>query len=273
MASKSPEPFQPYETLAKTFMDARADRSLLSPPSSRGDFGFEEAYGVGEALVRLREAEGRRVVGRKLGLTNKAAWEPLGLNAPVWSYVYDDTVHHIKDDAFSLSLAGFTSPKLEPEIVFGWRGGEVARENPWDVLQNVAWLALGFEVVDCHYPDWRFRPADAVADFGLHGALLVGPAAEVSSDFETLYAQLGHMKVSLRRGEVEEARGSGEDVMGNPVAALLHLAGALQNTRPLAPGEPLTTGTLTTPAPVKPGERWTAVPEGVSLPPLTVTFS
>ena len=267
-------------------MDARARRALLVPPSEEGAFGFEKAYSVGEALLRLREAEGHRVTGRKLGLTNRAAWEPLGLNAPVWSYVYDNTVHHVENhgeaegDPFTLSLAEFAAPKLEPEIVFGWRGGKTApRENPWDVLQNVAWLALGFEIVDCHYPDWRFRPADAVADFGLHGALLIGPKVDVPSAHQALYAQLGNLRLSLRRGEVEEAQGNGADVMGNPVDALTHLVDTLQasqHARPLEPGEVITTGTLTTPAPIKPGERWTAVPEGAPLPPLlfplTVTF-
>ncbi len=271
--TSSSESSQPHETLVQSFVDAKANRALLSPPSSQGDFGFEEAYGVGEALMRSREARGHRVVGRKLGLTNKAAWGPLGLNAPVWSYIYDDTVHYLRDDTFKLPLAEFVAPKLEPEIVFGWRGGGgEARESPWDILQNVAWLALGFEIVDCHFPDWRFRPADAVADFGLHGALLVGPAVEVPSDHEALYTQLGGLKLSLRRDGVAEAQGSGEDVMGNPVAALAHLADALQGVWPLEPGEVTTTGTLTTPAPIKPGERWTAVPEGALLEPLTVSF-
>src|SRR6185369_17505489 len=67
------------------------------------------------------------------------------------------------------------SPKIEPEIVFKLRRplaygeGEAAA-----VLDAVEWLALGFEIIDCVFPDWKFQPADFVAAYGLHAALVVG---------------------------------------------------------------------------------------------------
>ena len=42
---------------------------------------------------------------------------------------------------------------------------------PAAVLASVEWLALGFEIVDSVFADWKFQPADFVAAFGLHAAL------------------------------------------------------------------------------------------------------
>ena len=70
--------------------------------------------------------------------------------------------------------------KIEPEIVFKLKesipsGGLDAAA----VLQYVDWLAIGFEIIDCPFPEWRFKPADFVAAFGLHLGLVVGPPLAV----------------------------------------------------------------------------------------------
>ena len=47
------------------------------------------------------------------------------------------------------------------------------------VLRSVEWLAIGFEIIDCPFPDWQIQPADFVAAFGLHLRLVIGPPLEV----------------------------------------------------------------------------------------------
>jgi 2-oxo-3-hexenedioate decarboxylase len=39
----------------------------------------------------------------------------------------------------------------------------------------IAWIALGFEIVQSIYPGWKFSAADTVAANGVQGALLIGP--------------------------------------------------------------------------------------------------
>ena len=71
-------------------------------------------------LSRRRQAEGRTVVGRKVGYANKAVWRALKLDTLVWADMYDDTVRHAPATTATLhcSIAPLVAPKIEPEIVF-----------------------------------------------------------------------------------------------------------------------------------------------------------
>ena len=50
------------------------------------------------------------------------------------------------------------------------------------VLEATEWIALGFEIIDCVFPDWKFQPADFVASRGLHAALIVGEPVYVEPE-------------------------------------------------------------------------------------------
>src|SRR6187431_332859 len=139
------------QALARELMEAYAERqSLVVPPSSRDpQFDLTAAYAVEAELVRLRRAEGRTTVGRKVGYANKAIWRALKLETLVWAHMYDDTVRYAAGDEATLSIGHMCSPKIEPEIVL-----KVARpigdaRDAADVLPAVEWIALGFEVIDC----------------------------------------------------------------------------------------------------------------------------
>ena len=50
------------------------------------------------------------------------------------------------------------------------------------MLDAVAWIAPGFEIVHSVFPGWKFRVPDCTAAFGLHGRLVVGPPTRVEPD-------------------------------------------------------------------------------------------
>jgi 2-oxo-3-hexenedioate decarboxylase len=41
------------------------------------------------------------------------------------------------------------------------------------LLACIDWVGHGFEIVQSIFPGWKFSVPDAVAAFGLHGALLI----------------------------------------------------------------------------------------------------
>src|SRR4051812_40881857 len=138
------------------------------PPSARHeDFDLNSGYAVEAEFSRLRRQSGRRTVGLKVGFANKAMWRVLKLETLLWAHMYDDTVHYAGGDSAELQLPYDRSSRIEPEIIFrlkepiGAAGLDAAA-----VLQNVDWLAMGFEIIDCPYPDWQFKPADFVAAGG-----------------------------------------------------------------------------------------------------------
>ena len=128
-------------------------------------FSIEDGNVVGRQLHAQRLAAGARPVGLKLGFTNEAVWEALGLTSPFWSPIYDDTV----TEGPEVSLDRFVAPRIEPEIVLGFRSALARDVAADDVCAAIDWAAPGFEIVQCHYPDWAMASADAIADGGLHG--------------------------------------------------------------------------------------------------------
>ncbi len=55
------------------------------------------AYRATASIRLLREQRGERVVGRKIGFTNRTIWDEYGVHAPIWGYVYDRTLHDLAD--------------------------------------------------------------------------------------------------------------------------------------------------------------------------------
>src|SRR5215470_8731334 len=161
--------------------DAYAARQPSPTPSSEDPaFDLAAAYAVERELARLRAETGHRTIGRKVGYANKAMWRALKLETLVWAHLYDDTVHRVTGGEATLAIGRMYSPKIEPEIVFKLKSPLAdVRGDAAAALAGVEWLALGFEIIDTVYPDWKFQPADFVAAYGLHAALVVGEPSPV----------------------------------------------------------------------------------------------
>ena len=261
--------------LAQELFAARASGQTIDVPPSARDAAFDlaSAYEVEAELARLRHADGHSPIGRKVGYANKAVWRVLKLETLVWAHMYDDTVRHTAANDASLSVANLRSPKIEPEIVFKIKVPlPMGMLEASDVLDAVEWLALGFEIIDCPFPDWKFQPADFVANFGLHAALIVGdPMAIVPDRMSAIAEALAGFTVTLSKDDQPVAQGSGRNVLRSPVLCLGVLGANLSRSAdPLRAGELVSSGTLTESQPISAGEKWTATLEGLPLPPLTL---
>ncbi len=261
--------------LAKELFDAytTGNRVAVAPSAREGGCDLATAYAVEAELTQMRRAEGRTTVGHKVGAANKAVWQALGLETVVWANMYDDTVHFSKDGVASPSLARTRAPKLEPEIVMKLKSVPTSRDAA-AVLECVEWIALGFELVDNPFPDWKFKPADLVASFGFHAGLAVGtPRLVERASIPSLVEQLATFTVRLsKNGELVE-EGGGKNVLGSPALCMGVFASALaarEGAEPLRPGELITTGTLTAVPAIAPGERWEVVASGIDLPSLAI---
>lgn len=265
--------------IAAELLDAYAERRLVhTPPTARdGGLDLATAYAVEAEIVRRRHASGQHPVGLKVGFANRAAWRVLKLETLVWAHMYDDTVHHASDDQATLSVASLVSPRIEPEIVFSLKQPvSVGATDAGAVLEAVAWIALGFEIIDCVFPDWKFQPADFLASKGLHAALVVGtPLAVTEGNRAQLADALATFTVRLERDGELAAEGSGRNVLRSPALCLGELASALVRgagiqRRPLQAGEIISSGTLCESQPIGAGQAWTARVHGLDLPDLTL---
>jgi 2-oxo-3-hexenedioate decarboxylase len=238
-----------------------------------GGLPMATAQAVEAELVRRRRAKGHRTVGLKVGFANKAMWRILKLDTVIWAHMYDDTVHLTGGAVRQHSLAGRRWPKIEVEVAF--KLAKPIGPNTTDaaaVLDSVEWIALGFEINDCIYPDWKYQPADLVAAYGLHTALILGaPRPVQTGDVEAL----AEFTVMLSKNGAAVETGAGKNSLKNPALCLGELAAGLSRqslTPPLAAGDIVITGSLT-PAPlIEAGETWTAEADRLGLPPLVAQF-
>ena len=266
--------------LALELTAAYEQRRTLSTPPSRDGLDLSTAYAVERELVRMRRSEGHETVGVKVGYANKAMWRVLKLETLVWAHMYDDTVRYAEANAATLSLAHTISPKIEPEIVFKMKAPlKAGITEASAALEAVQWLALGFEIIDCPYADWKYQPADFVAAGGLHAALVVGePRPVTTASIPTLIEQLANFKVRLSRDGQTVEEGCGRNSLRSPAFCLAELASAMakqdgtDGNAPLAAGDLVSSGTLTESTPIQPGATWTASVEGIDLPTLTLTL-
>jgi 2-keto-4-pentenoate hydratase len=269
------------ETIARELLSAYETGGMVPvPPSGRPDFELNVAYEVEAALKRRREAAGHRAVGRKVGYANKAMWRLLKLETLVWAHMYDDTVHYADNNSTAVTLAHPRSLKIEPEIVFGLKQPVMGEgSDATAALASTDWLAVGFEIIDCPFPDWKFQPSDFVASFGLHAALVIGEKMHVRPELiATLVDELPRFKVRVSKSGVFVEEGSGRNSLKSPALCLAELSAAIARrfpAQPLKTGEVVSSGTLTAGHPTGRGDLWTVEVEGLSLslPPLTLRIT
>jgi 2-oxo-3-hexenedioate decarboxylase len=265
------------QATATELIDALASSTPHPPVTSTIDgFDLEDAYEVLREIARVRTASGWVPVGRKIGFTNRTIWEIFNVTAPLWAHVWDRTIEHAPEGTATVSLDGLPEPRIEPEVVFGLRGPVPDSDDPVVILGAVEWVAPGFEIVQSVFPGWSFTLPDATAAFGLHGRLVVGPRVDVDGDLASLATELARFEATLSRDDSVVDHGRGSDVLDSPALALGYLGRVVADQPrqpPLAAGEIITTGTITSAWPVEPGQRWRSDYGSLGLSGLDVTFT
>lgn len=230
-------------------------------------FNWDDAYAVSAEIIRLRRARGEKTVGRKIGFTNRNIWPQYGATSPIWHPVYDRTLVFADNGKAALSLANSSQPLIEPEIAFKLRAPvPVNCNDPAEILRAIEWYAPSFEIVCCHFADWKCSPAEFAADFSLHWRLIVGTPVAISDDLAALSRQLHDCRITLSKNGNAMDRGVGANALDHPALALAFLADILARQPafdPLTAGEIITTGTLTAALPIKAGETWQSRYEGL----------
>jgi 2-oxo-3-hexenedioate decarboxylase len=240
------------------------------PPFSSRYPGFDlaEAYDVAAQVREMRAARGETAIGRKIGFTNRAVWGSYSISGPIWNYMFDSTVNDLAATNKTFTVKGLPEPRIEPEIILHLASAPHPEMSEDELLGCVDWIAHGFEVVHSIFPGWTFTAADAVAAYGVHGALLLGDKHLISEQPESWAKQLSSFTVELVRDDGISRRGHATHVLGGPLKALRFLVDELVRypaCEPLGPGELVTTGTLTEAMPTLGGQTWSTRLSGIDL--------
>ena len=263
------------DSLSTELLDALDHNQLIEVITARDEtFDSAAAYNVSAEIFRRRCARGEQPVGRKIGFTNRLIWDEYGVSSPMWGHVYDRTVTRLDQPIARLAIGHLSQPRIEPEIVLHFASAPGAASDEVQLLSTIDWIAHGFEIVQTHFLDWKFTLADTIADFGLHGALVVGPPQPVTG-LSDVVVRLRAFTIALAKDGVVQAHGAGANVLDSPLMAALHLVRVLREQQlfePIRAGEIVTTGTLTPALSIRTGETWTTNLTGIDLPSLTLRF-
>lgn len=205
---------QDIEQIALEMRAAQAEVRQIPPFTSRfPGFDLPSAYAVAHQIHQSRVSEGALPVGRKIGFTNPDMWSLYGVAEPVWAYMYDITVSRLDTRHATCSLSRFTEPKIEPEIAFHFHSAPPIDAGLTDLLQCIDWVAHAYEIVDSHFPGWRFQAADTIADGALHGALYIGEPVAMGMLGSDSIAALESFSLALSCDGVPRAVGRGTSAL------------------------------------------------------------
>jgi 2-keto-4-pentenoate hydratase len=246
-----------HEDLARRLRDAYAGGAV--PPLRDGldPVDVAGAYAVQTINTRLWEREGRRIVGRKAGLTAKAVQQQLGVDQPDFGVLFDDM--RVADGG-ALSPAKCLQPKAEAEIAFVL-GADLPDPGTTaeDVAAAVATVHAAIEIVDSRIADWKISFADTVADNGSSAFFVLAEEGLPLAGLD-LYSAGMVMEVN---GEIASL-GAGAAALGHPLNAAAWLARTLASRgEPLKAGDILLAGALGPMVALNPGDHVRAIVGGI----------
>lgn len=237
------------EAAARRLREAHEARRPCAPVRELiGISGADIAYAVQEINTRHWLDSGRRLVGRKIGLTARSVQRQLGVAEPDYGMLYADMAVAECDEIPADSLL---QPRVEGEIAFCiGRDLTSPQVTMAEIIRAVDYAVAALEIVDSRVAGWDIKFVDTVADNASSGLFVLGTEPRKLGEFD---ARLCGM-VLERQGEAVSF-GAGAACLGHPLNATLWLARTMARVeRPLLAGDVVMSGALGPMVPARPGD-------------------
>lgn len=196
------------------------------------------AYAIQEHNTHHWLSQGRRLVGRKIGLTALKVRQQMGIDQPDYGMLFADMAFA---DCEEIPAGRLLQPKVEGEIAFVLREPLTTPDlTILDVIAAIDYAVPAIEVVDSRIADWQIKILDTIADNASAGLFVLGTQPKRLEKLD-----LRSCEMQLRYGKKILSSGEGAACFGNPLTAVLWLARkmvALQ--RPLNAGDVVLSGAL-----------------------------
>lgn len=192
---------------------------------------MHDAYAVQEINTQAALAAGRRLSGRKIGLTSLAVQQQLGVDQPDFGMLFADMEYR---DGETIDCTRLIQPKVEGEIAFVLgRDLPPPRYDPGRIAARRRPCAAGLlEIVDSAIEDWKITLAYTVADNASSGLYVLGKTLVSLRGLD-----LALEGMLLEKNAAQAAIGVGAACMGNLLDAALWLARTMALDRaPVAGG-------------------------------------
>mgnify|MGYP006284199663 CR=1 FL=1 len=223
---------------------------------------IEDGYRISRAWVGIKLAQGRRVIGHKIGLTSRAMQQASQIDEPDYGTLLDD-MHWTctPGQVLSIPFERFIAPRIEVELAFvlkkPLKGPEVSVEQVLDATEHVTpaveIIDSRIEQFDRHTKVMR-KVFDTISDNAANAAIVTGAKRVKPHDVD-----LPWCGAVLRLNGVVEETGLAAGVQGHPAVGIAWLANKLAPWgESLQAGQLVLAGSFTRPVAGSPGDRFEA---------------
>lgn len=267
--------------LADILQRAASSRTAVGKLTDRYPLDLDGAYRVQRLGIDRRVARGERIAGVKMGFTSKAKMAQMGLHDVIWgiltdamavpvaSYAVPGVPGATRSDPYGVS--GLIHPKVEPEIVF--RLGRRASSAD-DAVAAVDAVAVGYEILDSRFENYKFALPDVVADNASAAGYGIGPwhllpgiegaPGAPSAPGTPSTPEISDLSVTLAVNGETVKTGSSAAILGDPWESLRSAARlAAEAGLPLEEGWIVLAGGITEAVPLTPGAVVTVTAEAL----------
>ncbi len=237
-----------HATAAADLLQAERTRKPIGLLTLRHpEMGMDDAYAVQKAICRQKLAEGRKVIGWKIGLTSKAMQYALNIDIPDSGILFDDMIF---ENGGRVPAGRFIQPRIEAEIAFVMKspvgGDNVTRD---DIVSATDYVAPSIEILDTRIQ--RVDPNtgkartvfDTISDNAANAGIVLGAERHAVDAFDLRWVGA----LTFRNGEIEET-GLGAGVLNDPVQSVVWLARRMaQYGQTIEPGQVILSGSFIRP--------------------------
>ncbi|MGV9711726.1 2-oxo-hept-4-ene-1,7-dioate hydratase [Gordonia sp. NPDC003424] len=235
--------------LADELAEAGRTRGVIERITARHpDATVEDSYAIQAIWRDRRIAEGRRLVGRKIGLTSRAMQAATGITEPDYGVMFDDTVW---ENGARVPFDEFSNVRIEVELAFVLAEPLTGPDcSVFDVLHATEYVTPALEILNSHIELEGRTIVDTIADNAAYGGLVLGGNPTHPTEVD-----LRWVSALLYRNQTIEETGVAAGVLNHPATGVAWLANKLhQHDSSLAAGEIILAGSFTRPMWVERGD-------------------
>ena len=246
------------EIASELFLALKNQETIRPLSEKYEDININDAYQISRKFLSLREDQGEKVIGKKIGVTSSVVQEMLGVNQPDFGFLTNEM--QVKNKSNFSIVDSLIQPRAEAEIAFilkeDIQGPGITKE---DVILATEKIVPCFEIVDSRIDDWKIKIQDTIADNASCGIFVLGDGSSSPEKFP-----MDELEVIVYKNGEFLSSGFGSAVQGHPAEAVAWLANTLgEYDIPLLKGEFILSGSLVPLEPARAGDNFSLELKGV----------